>query len=243
MKNINIKNSNNIFPPFYNNNNINSIDTVNYQNNSKFFLLQNQTFNIEYDGKKQNNPESKISNNFNDIILKSLLDNKFPNNITNINTINNINIGNFIQNINTDYNKNIFSQNNNNIKIGNFNNNLFFDEFDQISVGMNNCFNNNKNIKIISNNIYPFSSPIFNKKKNGMKKKNNLFKNNKNLLKENIKEKNIKDFKNFCEGLKCSLTDYICSQIGSRIMQKYLNRFPPFIITNLIKKYIWISKK
>ena len=50
------------------------------------------------------------------------------------------------------------------------------------------------------------------------------------------KEKDIKDFKKFCDGIRCPLPDYICSQIGSRIMQKYLNLFPHFIITNLIEK-------
>ena len=90
---------------------------------------------------------------------------------------------------------------------------------------------NNKNQKINQ-------SPLFQgRNKNGIKKKNNLFKNyNKNISKESMKEKDIRDFKRFCDGLKCSLTNYICSQIGSRIMQKYLNRFPPYIITNLIEK-------
>ena len=97
---------------------------------------------------------------------------------------------------------------------------------------------NNKDYKdeVISQKLIN-QNQFFSRKKKGIKKKNNLFKNNnQNLSKEHMKEKDIRDFKRFCEGLKCSLTDYICSQIGSRIMQKYLNRFPPFIITNLIEK-------
>jgi hypothetical protein len=82
-----------------------------------------------------------------------------------------------------------------------------------------------------------YASSFFSNKKNNKKKNKNKNNNNKsgNMIKENSKEKNIKDFKLFCEGLKCSLSDYICSQTGSRIMQKYLNHFPSFIITNLIE--------
>jgi hypothetical protein len=169
----------------------------------------------------------------------SLQGNNFPNNITNINNINNINIENFIQNINADYNNNIFFQNGNIMKNFNINNNIFFDENNKMlkkTDGMNNGYTNKNNTKNNLNhnnqNSDIFSSPIANKKKNGTKKRNNLFKTNQNLS----KEKEIKDFKLFCEGIKCSLPDYVCSQIGSRIMQKYLNRFPPFIITNLIEK-------
>jgi hypothetical protein len=67
-------------------------------------------------------------------------------------------------------------------------------------------------------------------KKNNNKKKYSLFQN------ETNKEKDIRDFKRFCDGLKAPLPEYICTQIGSRIMQKYLNRFPSFIVTNLIEK-------
>ena len=56
------------------------------------------------------------------------------------------------------------------------------------------------------------------------------------INKEHIKEKEIRDFKNFCDGLNCSLPVYICSQAGSRLMQKYLYYFPTFVITILIEK-------
>ena len=172
-------------------------------------------------------------------------ENFFQNNITNINNINNINIENFIQNINTDLNSNFNKKNTNQI----INNNITFNEVEQIFQKVNNKkeeykndskplnYNNLKNLK-----QNPASSLNLGRKKKGVKKNNNLFKGNQNLTKEN-KEKDIRDFKKFCEGLKCSLPDYICSQIGSRVMQKYLNRFPPFIITNLIEKiYINFEK-
>lgn len=50
------------------------------------------------------------------------------------------------------------------------------------------------------------------------------------------KEKDLKDFKRFCDGLKTSMDEYICTQIGSRIMQKYLKKFPSYIRTLLINK-------
>ena len=234
MKNFNIINSDNIFPPILN---INSFNNINNQNNSNIFFSQNQTFNINCNDNIKK-LDQNISNSLNGMMSFSLQGNNFPNNITNINNINNINIENFIQNINADYNNNIFFQNGNIMKNFNINNNIFFNENNKIlkKNGMNNGYTNKNNTKNNLNhsnqNSDIFSSPIANKKKNGTKKRNNLFKTNQNLS----KEKEIKDFKLFCEGIKCSLPDYVCSQIGSRIMQKYLNRFPPFIITNLIEK-------
>lgn len=63
------------------------------------------------------------------------------------------------------------------------------------------------------------------------KKKSSLFQNE-----TNKQENDLKDFQRFCDGLKCELPEYICGQIGSRIMQKYLNKFPPEILTLLIIK-------
>ena len=62
------------------------------------------------------------------------------------------------------------------------------------------------------------------------KKRTSLFQN------ESNKEKDLRDFKRFCDGLKMPMCEYICNQIGSRIMQKYLKRFPSHIRTILIKK-------
>ena len=62
------------------------------------------------------------------------------------------------------------------------------------------------------------------------KKRTSLFQN------ESNKEKDLRDFKRFCDGLKMPMCEYICNQIGSRIMQKYLKRFPSHIRTLLINK-------
>ena len=142
--------------------------------------------------------------------------------------------------INTYLNKNLLYQNCSKNGINNTHNNFIFDEIDQIlqksKIYNQEYINKNNGSNHKCQNLNNLSSLNLNKKKNGIKKRNNLFKNNYNLSKGSIKEKDIRDFKRFCDGLKCSLPDYICSQIGSRIMQKYLNKFPPFIITNLIEK-------
>jgi len=62
------------------------------------------------------------------------------------------------------------------------------------------------------------------------KKRTSLFQN------ESNKERDLRDFKRFCDGLKLPMCEYICSQIGSRIMQKYLKKFPSHIRTLLINK-------
>jgi len=69
------------------------------------------------------------------------------------------------------------------------------------------------------------------------RRRSSLFQNETNKT-----ENDIRDFKRFCdglkceEGIKCELPNYICSQKGSRIMQKYLNKFPSNIKTLLILK-------
>ena len=97
----------------------------------------------------------------------------------------------------------------------------------------NNNFNNiNNNISIdgnISNDNLSHSS-IGSSKAQMKKKRTSLFQNGLN------KEKDLKDFKRFCDGLKTSMDEYICTQIGSRIMQKYLKKFPSYIRTLLINK-------
>ena len=105
----------------------------------------------------------------------------------------------------------------------NFNGNFGFNE--------NNIFiNNNHNIEgNISNDNLSYSS--FGSNKAQIKKKRtSLFQNGCN------KEKDLRDFKRFCDGLKIPMPEYICTQIGSRIMQKYLKKFPSDIRTILINK-------
>ena len=239
FNNINIINNNNSFPSLININNINDIYDKN--NLNQILFSKNQTFNGNSLNNNINNINNIINNSnkkINKVIFNNFnQENQYSNNITNINNINNfnnINIDNIIQAISSDFNNfNGQNQNENN-------NNFIFNEVNQITINNNthssslikelNGNNNQKNGKLNP------SSSLFGRKNN--KKKSKLFKNNQNgnISNEFIKEKDIRDFKRFCDGLKCPLPDYICSQIGSRIMQKYLNRFPPFIITNLIEK-------
>ena len=262
FNNINIINNENPFPLLNINgiNNISNVDDKKKLNN--IFISQNQNFNINSFDNLQNNLNNKMNNMKNNNRINNVIftnfnmsshseENKFQNNVMNIN---NINIENLIQNFNSGFN-NFNSQNHNHnhnhngINIINNNNNYWYDEIEQVFNNSNkknteynikDKFNlssqkmNQKNSNQKNKKINP--STFNGRKKNNGKKKYNLFKNNQNINKENIKEKDIRDFKRFCEGLNCSLPEYICSQIGSRIMQKYLNRFPPFIITNLIEK-------
>ena len=104
---------------------------------------------------------------------------------------------------------------------------------------MNMNFNNNNNSSIdgnISNDNLSYSS-IESNKAQLKKKRTSLFQNGCN------KEKDLRDFKRFCDGLKVPMPDYICSQIGSRIMQKYLKKFPSYIRTLLINKISIYFKK
>ena len=245
FNNINIINTDNSFPSLININNINNFNGKN--NLNQFLFTKNNTYNNNIINNNFNNINNGINQNINDFIFSNFNissnsnENHFSNNITNVNNINNFNNINF-DNIIQTFDSN-FNTSNNNIKNNINNNNFIFDELSQTFVKSNTFYNNDKNIyelsknnKTINSDNKYLSSLFGNKKKN--KKKNN-HKNNKNkdgiITKESTKEKNIRDFKLFCDGLKCSLSDYICSQVGSRIMQKYLNHFPSFIITNLIE--------
>ena len=244
LNNINLQNINLVNQPYINMNEIN--------NNNDFFANQNQNMSQKPLINFNNNNIKNISNynnNLNNI--------KNINNIHNINNTNNINnvifTNNFtnfkisplnenqilmINNINNIsglngqlFNNILKNDKQNKIKNMNFYNNINDDDyFDNLKL------KNYKSYNLLSlkdmenqNNIKNNSFLFFDRKKNN-KKKSYLFQN------ETNKEKDIRDFKRFCDGIKSPLPDYICSQIGSRIMQKYLNRFPPFIITNLIEK-------
>ena len=244
LNNINLQNINLVNQPYINMNEIN--------NNNDFFANQNQNMSqnplINF-----NNNNIKNINNYNN----NLNNIKNINNIHNINNTNNINnvifTNNFtnfnisplnenqilmINNINNIsglngqlFNNILKNDKQNKIKNMNFYNNINDDDyFDNLKL------KNYKSYNLLSlkdmenqNNIKNNSFLFFDRKKKN-KKKSYLFQN------ETNKEKDIRDFKRFCDGIKSPLPDYICSQIGSRIMQKYLNRFPPFIITNLIEK-------
>ena len=254
-KNDNISNNNfiindDIFNYFEKNNNLNFKNIIlenplnnnkngfNKKFNPKVNLINNNINNINNISNINNINNVILTNNFTNFNISSLDENKYPNifqnlgndninmynfpfknnqkddNVHNFNSINiystfnNLTKDNDYDNVNNNYNdiNNIDDNENPNIYINN------------LKINLNNS-NNNHNNKNNSNNHYK-----------NYKKKNSLFHNDSN------KEKNIRDFKRFCEGIKAPLEEYICSQIGSRIMQKYLNRFPTFIITILIEK-------
>ena len=224
---------------------MNTIPNINFMKNSSFpsYLSMNEI-----------NENSTITNHI--LFQNQNMKNNFNENIKSINNVNNINNTKNLGNINNV----IFTNNFNNFNISSLDENKFQNIFTNLNnfnindINDNDKLNKTNNINIYNNinefndddedkkdeleldenySIYKFLSLKDIKSKNGKnqkKKKNNLFHN------ESNKEKDIRDFKRFCDGLKHPLPDYICSQVGSRIMQKYLNRFPSFIITNLIEK-------
>ena len=124
-----------------------------------------------------------------------------------------------------------------------------FNNFSNCNFLQNNIQNNYVIFNYNYNNINPNlqSSLNFQNYKNNFNEEKNLFspekKPRKKYQKEvlfqntvNKEENDIKDFNNFCKCLKCDISQYICKQIGSRIMQKYLKKFPSEIRTILIKK-------
>ena len=92
---------------------------------------------------------------------------------------------------------------------------------------INNISNNSFDGKIYNDN---FNTSNVGSSPSIKKKRTSLFQN------ESNKEKDLRDFKRFCDGLKMPMSEYICNQIGSRIMQKYLKKFPSHIRTLLIAK-------
>ena len=244
LNNINLQNINLVNQPYINMNEINNYNDF-FSNQNKN-MSQNPLINF-------NNNNIKNINNYNN----NLNNIKNINNIHNINNTNNINnvifTNNFtnfnisplnenqilmIKNINniSELNGQLFNNILKNDKLNKIKNINFYNNINNDDYFDNLKLNNYKSYNSLSlkdmenkNNIKNNSFLFFDRKKNN-KKKSYLFQN------ETNKEKDIRDFKRFCDGIKSPLPDYICSQIGSRIMQKYLNRFPPFIITNLIEK-------
>ena len=253
--NINLKNFN-VFNPSYINMKVNNSNDI-YQNlNNNLFNMQSEINNIKSINNKfncSNINNIRNINNINNINNTNNINNViFTNNFTNFNISSlNDNKLQMLKNLNKNklnmYNININELNNitSNLNSQNLNNEIKNEKINNIkNINIYNTINNinddyiNKlksynllSLKEIEKqyNIKNSSILFFDRKKNN-KKKNSLFQN------ETNKEKDIRDFKRFCDGLKSPLPEYICSQIGSRIMQKYLNRFPPFIITNLIEK-------
>ena len=204
---------------------------------------------------------NKINNNFANLSFNNFSMNQkpFKNNINNPQYQNYLSMQNLFLNLNP-YTASLMRNNN---PIDKFQNNSSKNlGFYQTNINNNNnAFNNkpmslfNKNINTIPNNFhYNYSYH----KINNINNMNNSFDgkiNNDNLNTSNVgsshsikkkrtslfqnernKEKDLRDFKRFCDGLKMPMCDYICNQIGSRIMQKYLKKFPSHIRTLLITK-------
>ena len=204
---------------------------------------------------------NKINNNFANLSFNNFSMNQkpFKNNINNPQYQNYLSMQNLFLNLNP-YTASLMRNNN---PIDKFQNNSSKNlGFYQTNINKNNnAFNNkpmslfNKNINAIPNNFhYNYSYH----KINNINNMNNSFDgkiNNDNLNTSNVgsshsikkkrtslfqnernKEKDLRDFKRFCDGLKMPMCDYICNQIGSRIMQKYLKKFPSHIRTLLITK-------
>jgi hypothetical protein len=239
INNINIINNKNSFPSFIN---INNINGQNRTNNNLY--NKNQTNQNILDINKNQNINSFIFNNIN------MAENNYSKNIKYINNYNNINFNNLIQTINPKYNNlnvGIPKENINNFNSSDFNqilakaNTISKNEVNKIYSLLLNKMNEKNNINDSDLNLQNIKSNNEKKEnvKNGntsFKAKNNYKNKNGNANKENMKVKEIRDFKNFCDGLNCSLPEYICSQTGSRLMQKYIYYFPTFVITNLIEK-------
>lgn len=216
----------------------------------------NSNSNYIFENKDSNpliNLQNDLNNNNNSFNNNKKIDNIINyNNVNNTNNINNVIFNNNYNNFNiSNLDKIKLTQliseiNNNSTNIHNLNIQEVNDIPEFIDGINNENFKNCKNINIYNtiNNInydcrrefqsdesenYHMHNDKNNRKKNN-KKKNGYVKNCSH------KEKEIKDFKKFCDGIRCPLHEYICSQVGSRIMQKYLNLFPHFIITNLIEK-------
>ena len=254
LNNINLQNLNIINPIYINlngfnelnelfsNKNINQSNLINCQNDFDNKNIQNNNKNINNMNNLNNNNNNLnniiFANNFTNINISSLNKNIFPDIFNNINNniVNNCNYQKIdIKNINDikDFKPKKYKNGIKNDEYNNKNQNINF--YNNVNNNINNnnyksynplSLKDNENQKNNSNNNMTYVD----NKKNNCKKKYSLFQN------ETNKEKDIRDFKRFCDGLKAPLPEYICTQIGSRIMQKYLNRFPSFIITNLIEK-------
>ena len=221
------------------NNNINYINNNAFNNsNNNIFIKNNENQNLLSMQKLflNLNPYTASLMRNNDINMNHILNN-YNSNINNNNTsnffnyINNNHLNNFksmsIFNLNNPVNQQP-KKSHSTKGLHNPNGNLGFNPINNYT----NINLNNKNNSIDGNMSYDnLSYSSFGSNKAQIKKKRtSLFQNGCN------KEKDLRDFKRFCDGLKIPMPDYICTQIGSRIMQKYLKRFPSYIRTLLITK-------
>lgn len=212
----------------------------NLQNNIGQLNLNNNFFDIINKSQYQNNINYLNNNNSGFINLSNM--NNFNtmgsinninnlNNIGNINNLNIINNINLMNNINTSNNiinptQNVNIMNTYNIK--NINKKPLRKAHSSRIKGNADLFSQLDELNLDSSG----NINIDQCKKKIISKKSSLFK----LQDETHKERDLRDFKRLCDGLKYPLPEYICSQIGSRVMQKYLQIFPSFIRKILIEK-------
>ena len=218
------------------NNNANFINNSLFNSNNNIFLKKNENQNLLSMQKLflNLNPYTASLMRNNDANMNYILNNyssNFKNNNTNFfNNANNNHLNNFksmtAYNLNGPINqqpKKSHSTKGFHNLIGNFGFNPIYN-YTNLNINNNNSIDGN-----MSNDNLSHSSMGSNKAQI-KKKRTSLFQNGCN------KEKDLRDFKRFCDGLKIPMPDYICTQIGSRIMQKYLKRFPSYIRTLLIEK-------
>ena len=202
---------------------------------------------------KINNSTANYANtNFNNFPMNQK---PFNNNINNPQYQNYLSMQNLFLNLNP-YTASLMRNNN---PINKYQNNSSKNlKFFQSNINNNNSFNN-KPMSLFNKNINSTSKKLhYNHSYHNINNINNSFDgkiNNDNLNTSNVgsshsikkkrtslfqnesnKEKDLRDFKRFCDGLKMPMNEYICNQIGSRIMQKYLKKFPSHIRTLLITK-------
>ena len=185
--------------------------------------------------------------NLNPYTASLMRNNTYNNNFNIMNNNSNINQSNLI--ISNNNNNNFYSHYNNFHPLPSYNNNRnnsnhkkshsikstpYPNTGDNYNFSSNNYINNINIINSLDGNSLndnlSYSSIGSNNKGQNKKKRTSLFQNWSN------KEKDYRDFKRFCDGLKTPIDEYICTQIGSRIMQKYLKKFPSYIRTLLINK-------
>ena len=202
-------------------------------NNNNFINNKNNINNIKNEEMTSNKISSNLyvstgnNNDFNNLFKKQNLLIDFKNDFEN-----------HFNNININYNYNV--NNNNLLQI---NKSIFPNSLSYLRKENINIYNNS----LYSKYLYDFKDVNkyntfcnFHQKTEEEKFKENVDKNcNKSdylLQNKEYKAKIIDEFKKFCEELKPSLVDYICSRDGSKIIQQRLNLHKNIKIKFLLKK-------
>ena len=214
--------------------NINNINFINNKNN----IINNKNEEIKTEKKFPNfyvNNE-KYYSSYNKCKQENLL--------TNIQYKNKINFNN----INIDFNKNVKNINyvNNIINLTNhnyvkFRPNIFPHFLPYFGKENINICNNSLKNRYLNDFNYVNKFNSFNNSKQKIEydepnDNNHMKKNDSPILKKEIKETIINDFNYFCQSLKPSLVDYICSKDAKKIIQQQLNFHKSLKIKLLIKK-------